>query len=145
MPPIRSPKSEAELDQRPEFLYGSIILSVLQIEGTSTPQFASLPSVARIIYFAALGSIVLATLIDIVSVFAARHDGATARRYLWCITPRHHISSVFVAFTFSADLLVVCWAVFDSAVSAIFVLAAFWLVVIGVISLLLSVARKQEQ
>jgi hypothetical protein len=43
---------QRQLDQRREFLYGSIILFVLQSEGIFTSEFEKMPKISRTIYVA---------------------------------------------------------------------------------------------
>jgi hypothetical protein len=56
---------QRQLDQRPEFLYGSIIRFVLQSEGIFTSEFAKLPKISRTTYVACCGLIGLAVIIDL--------------------------------------------------------------------------------
>jgi hypothetical protein len=79
---------QRQLDQRREFLYGSIILFVLQSEGISTSEFAKLPKTSRTIYVACCGLIGLAVIIDLWVLFVRQ------RYALRCLSLRFSIVSV---------------------------------------------------
>ena len=140
----RSDGQRPELDQRPEFFYGSLIALVLQGEGVFTHQFDHLPSVAKLIYLACLALITAAAVIDSVAVFRRRRNLEKAPNFPWSIHPRQHISSAFLAAAFSGDVFIAAWNIMDSRTSAFMIVAAFWVFAGGIIFFVWSRMRNHR-
>ncbi|CAA9267425.1 MAG: hypothetical protein AVDCRST_MAG42-3063 [uncultured Chthoniobacterales bacterium] len=124
------------------FFYGSLLLLVLQVQGIFTTGYDQLPLLLKRIYVGALVFVAAATVLDLTATFLRNAQSARARYLAWDLRPSPHGSSALLVIAMSADVFVAATVILHSATSAFLLVAATWVLLAGIITMVIGRLRR---